>query len=76
MNLRDYQERISTEAAECIRENGLAYLAMECRTGKTLTALVTAQKYGAERVLFITKKKGYGECQKRLLGFTEVYTLL
>ena len=57
MNLRDYQERISTEALECIKENGLAYLAMECRTGKTLTALVTAQKYGAERVLFITKKK-------------------
>ncbi len=57
MKLRDYQERISTEAAECIKENGCAYLAMECRTGKTLTALVTAQKYGAKRVLFITKLK-------------------
>lgn len=57
MKLRDYQEKISTEASECIRANGCAYLAMECRTGKTLTALVTAQKYGAKRVLFITKKK-------------------
>lgn len=57
MTLRDYQEKISTDASDCISENGLAYLAMECRTGKTLTALVTAQKYGAKRVLFITKKK-------------------
>lgn len=76
MNLRDYQERISTDAAECIRENGLAYLAMECRTGKTLTALVTAQKYGARRVLFITKKKAmesvrrdYETLQKQTVSF-------
>lgn len=57
MKLRDYQEHISTEAARCIKDNGCAYLSMECRTGKTLTALVTAQKYGAKRVLFLTKKK-------------------
>lgn len=57
MKLRDYQERISTEAAQCIKDNGCAYLSMECRTGKTLTALVTAQKYGAKRVLFITRLK-------------------
>lgn len=76
MNLRDYQERISNEATECIRENGLAYLAMECRTGKTLTALVTAQKYGAARVLFITKKKAmesvrrdYETLQKQTVSF-------
>lgn len=57
MKLRDYQKRISTEAAQCIKDNGCAYLSMECRTGKTLTALVTAQKYGAKQVLFVTKKK-------------------
>lgn len=30
---------------------------MEVRTGKTLTALAAAEKYGASRVLFVTKKK-------------------
>lgn len=57
MKLRDYQERISTEAAQCIKDNGCAYLSMQCRVGKTLTALVAAQKYGAKQVLFVTKKK-------------------
>jgi hypothetical protein len=32
-------------------------LSMEVRTGKTFTALMTAEKYGATHVLFITKKK-------------------
>lgn len=57
MKLRDYQDRISDEAAMRLRDYGLCYLAMECRTGKTLTALATAQKYGASSVLFITKLK-------------------
>lgn len=60
MTLRDYQERISTEAADKLKEFGCCYLAMECRTGKTLTALVAAQKFGAKCVLFITKKKAIG----------------
>lgn len=57
MKLREYQERISDEASKCIKQNGLAYLAMECRTGKTATALVTAAKFGATSVLFLTKLK-------------------
>ena len=40
-----------------LRDRGLCYLSMECRTGKTLTALVAAEKFGAASVLFITKKK-------------------
>lgn len=57
MNLRDYQEAIKAKAADIIRSKGLCYLAMECRTGKTLTALATAQHYGASHVLFVTKIK-------------------
>ena len=57
MRLRDYQERISDEAVKRLNDFGLCYLAMECRTGKTLTALATAQKYNAKRVLFLTKLK-------------------
>lgn len=36
---------------------GICYLSMECRTGKTATALAAATKYGAKRVLIITKLK-------------------
>lgn len=57
MQLRDYQIEISTKAANLLREHKIAYLAMECRTGKTLTALACAAKYGARSVLMISKKK-------------------
>lgn len=55
--LRDYQEDIAQRAALLLREHGVAYLAMQVRTGKTLTALRTAALCGAKSVLFITKKK-------------------
>ena len=55
--LRDYQERISNEAVDILKKYGLVYLAMEPRTGKTLTAFATAQKFGVQNVLFVTKKK-------------------
>lgn len=57
MELRQYQIELSSRAASIIRAKGLCYLAMECRTGKTITALSTAEKYGALSVLFVTKKK-------------------
>lgn len=57
MRLRDYQHKISDEAVSRLREYGCCYLAMECRTGKTVTALSTAAKYGAKSVLFLTKLK-------------------
>ena len=76
MKLRDYQEKTSTEAAQTIKEYGLAYLSWECRIGKSITGLVTAQKYGAKRVLFLTKKKAinsvlkdYKELQKSTVPF-------
>jgi len=57
IQLRDYQERISTSAAELLREKKICYLSMECRTGKSLTALAAAVKLGVKSVLFITKIK-------------------
>ena len=56
MQLRDYQESISTDAAKMLQWLKICYLSMEVRTGKTLTALVAAKKYGAKWVLFLTKK--------------------
>lgn len=57
ITLRDYQEEISTKASELLREHKIAYLAMECRTGKTLTALASADKFGAKSVLVVSKLK-------------------
>lgn len=57
MTLRDYQVDISSRASGCLQEHGIAYLAMQTRTGKTLTAFETIRKYGARNVLFVTKKK-------------------
>ena len=57
MQLRDFQIDISSRASLLLRNYGVAYLSMECRTGKTFTALATAEKYHAKRVLFVTKRK-------------------
>ena len=57
IQLRDYQERIVNKATEVIKQNGFVYLAMEVRTGKTLTALSIGIELKAQKVLFITKKK-------------------
>lgn len=57
IELRDYQKEISAKAARLLATHGLCYLSMECRTGKTLTALETARLFGATCVLVITKKK-------------------
>ena len=57
IQLRDYQERIVNKATEVIRQHGFVYLAMEVRTGKTLTALSIGIELKAQKVLFITKKK-------------------
>jgi hypothetical protein len=57
--LRDYQIRISNDAAETLQRKKLVCLFMEVRTGKSLTALETCKKVGAKRVLFITKIKAF-----------------
>lgn len=57
MQLRDYQESISTDAAALLRTYKICYLSMEVRTGKTTTAMAAADKYDAKWVLFLTKKK-------------------
>lgn len=63
MKLRDYQIKISTQAAEILEHKKIVYLAMEVRTGKTLTALNTAKIFGAKKVLFLTKKKAISSIQ-------------
>lgn len=57
ITLRDYQNRIADWASDLLQDHKIAYLAMECRTGKTLTAFATAMRYGATSVLMVSKKK-------------------
>jgi hypothetical protein len=57
IKLRQYQETISTQGVKKITDDGFVYLAMEVRTGKTLTSLSIAQKLNCKHVLFVTKKK-------------------
>lgn len=70
--LRDYQIDISDNAVEKLRNYKIVYLAMQVRTGKTLTAFATAFKYGACKVLFVTKKKAKADIMAQVLdsGFT------
>lgn len=58
-----YQEKISTEAVDILQRKKIVLLAMEVRTGKSLTSLLIAEKYKAKKVLFITKKKAIGSIQ-------------
>lgn len=64
MKLRDYQREISEAASDLLKRKKIVYLTMEVRTGKTLTALQTASNFGAERVLFLTKKKAIESIEK------------
>jgi hypothetical protein len=76
MNLRDYQIEISDKAAKLLKYHKIAYLAMEVRTGKTLTALASAYKFGAQKVLFCTKKKAIDDIieQAKKMGYDmEIY---
>jgi hypothetical protein len=57
--LRDYQVRISKDAAEILERKKIVCLFMEVRTGKTTTALETCKLFGAKKVLFITKIKAF-----------------
>ena len=44
MKLRPYQDKLSNDALEVLKNTKIVYLAMEVRTGKTLTSLAIAEK--------------------------------
>jgi hypothetical protein len=75
MKLRDYQIRLSKEAAEILQRKKIVYLAMEVRTGKTITALQTAELFEAKQVLFLTKKKAIPSIQADYENFGFTYHL-
>lgn len=63
MNFRQYQEEIIQKGSSIILNHGFVYLAMQVRTGKTLTSLGICQNIGAKNVLFLTKKKAIGSIE-------------
>ena len=54
---RDYQQSIIDKSVKIFNTSSFVYLAMEVRTGKTLTSLGIADRLNVSTVLFITKKK-------------------
>ena len=57
IKFRDYQNEIIKDGTSLLKKNKFLYLAMEVRTGKTLTSLGILDKVECKNVLFITKKK-------------------
>ena len=69
LKLRDYQVEISEQAVNILRDKKLVYLVCQVRTGKTLMALNTAKLYGANNVLFLTKKKAISSIESDYKNF-------
>jgi hypothetical protein len=57
IKFREYQSEIIEKSLNILNLNRFVYLAMEVRTGKTLTSLGIASRLSVSSVLFITKKK-------------------
>lgn len=70
-----HQVEISQQAIGIIKEHMMVYLAMEERTGKSLTALLTAEGLAVNSVLVLTKKKALEDWKKLLVAFkgTKLY---
>jgi len=75
MELRNYQKSIVSKAKQILGVNKFVYLAMEVRTGKTLTALSIAEEMGMEKVLFLTKKKAMGSIKEDSMKLCPSYEL-
>lgn len=57
IEFRPYQKEIISRGVGILKPHRFLYLAMEVRTGKTLTSLGICEKLHVDNVLFITKKK-------------------
>ena len=75
MKFRDYQIEIIDKAVEVLKANRFVYLSMQVRTGKTLTAMGTAQKLGVKSMLFVTKKKAIGSIEEDYKKLNPQYNL-
>jgi len=72
VDYRDYQKNIIQEGKGILDKYRFLYLAMQVRTGKTLTSLGIAAELGCDRVLFITKKKAISSIEDDYSLFNKV----
>lgn len=74
-----YQVELADNAYEILREDMIVYLAMEERTGKSLTAVLVAEKCEqVDTVLIVTKKRALDGWYDTLKKFkhTKAYTVI
>lgn len=65
LEFRPYQTDIINKGVDILRQYHFLYLAMEVRTGKTLTSLgIAAKLMENEHVLFVTKKKAMSSIEQ------------
>lgn len=67
--LRDYQKEIAVKGCDILTRLKIVYLAMEVRTGKTVTALEVCRLAGFNKVLFLTKKKAIKSIENDYIEF-------
>jgi hypothetical protein len=75
VEFRDYQTKIIHKGVNVIRKSRFLYLAMEVRTGKTLTSLGIASRLDVYNVLFVTKKKAISNIEGDYKLLEPNYTL-
>jgi predicted helicase len=75
MEFRPYQQTIIEDGTKRLSRLRIIMLAMEVRTGKTLTSLGIADKMDITSVLFITKKKAISSIEADYKLLNPSYTL-
>jgi|TARA_R100001460_G_scaffold82033_1_gene122994 hypothetical protein len=75
IKLRPYQKKIVTQGVDLVTRYGFCYLAMEVRTGKTLTSLSICQRLKVVNALFITKKKAISSIESDMQKLGEPFKL-
>lgn len=65
----DHQKEIATQAIEIIKEHMIVYLAMEERTGKCVTAIITVEDLDVIKPLVLTTKKALDGWDEALNNF-------
>ena len=76
MEFRQYQKEIIDTSITTLLKYNFVYLAMEVRTGKTLTSLGVADKMFMNNVLFVTKKKAITSIEKDYTTLAPKYKLV
>ena len=75
VEFRQYQKDIIASGFTILQEHRFLYLAMEVRTGKTLTSLGIANEMRVKHVLFVTKKKAMGSIEEDYAMFNPSFKM-